>query len=78
MRYQKYFWEVFQDRLNVELHALNVGNRYSNVMSLDDDKKYARFSNFNHTRNYEGLKVVTHPNLRKDIEPAVKWPEWKF
>ena len=46
---------------------LNVGDRSSNVISLDDDKKHGDFSNKDHMRCYEGLKCVVHPNLRKGM-----------
>ena len=47
------------------MHEINVGDRKSHVMSLDDDKKHASFSNTDNIRSYEGLKLVMHPSLRK-------------
>ena len=67
IRHKKYFWEKFQDRLNEELGILSVGDRKINVISLDEDKKYATFENLEHIRYYEGLKLITHPNHRKGI-----------
>ena len=66
-RCRKCFWETFQERLNELLLMLNVGDRSSNVISLDDDKKNGDFSNKDHIRCYEGLKFGIHPNLRKGI-----------
>ena len=67
IRHKKHFSEKYQDRLNELLLAINVGDRNSNVMSLDDDKKHADFTKKDHVRDYEGLTLVAHPNLRKVI-----------
>ena len=67
IRYRKYFWEYYQERLNELLLIINVGDRKSCVMSLTDDKKHADFTGKDHVRCHEGLKCVIHPNLRKGI-----------
>ena len=67
VRHRKCFWETFQERLNELLLMLNVGDRSSNVISLDDDKKNGDFSNKDRMRCYEGLKFGIHPNLRKGM-----------
>ena len=67
VRHRKRFWETFQERSNDLLLVFNASDRSSNVISLDDDKKYGDFSNKDHARCYEGLKFVVHPNLRKGM-----------
>ena len=42
-----------------------MGDRISNVISLEDDKKHADFLNKDHAKNCKVLKCTTHPNLRK-------------
>ena len=65
MRHRQYFWEKFQARLNELLLIPNAGQRGSSVILLDDEKKHADFLDKDHARYHEGLKLVTHPSLRK-------------
>ena len=67
LRYVKPFWERFQDNLNDNSRVIIVGDRSSNVLSLDDDKKYGSISDKNYTKSREGIKVHVHPNKRKGI-----------
>ena len=65
IRYVKQVWEQFQDILNNKLREINVGDRETNVISADNDKKYAGTSDKNYKKNREGIKVFVHPNKRK-------------
>ena len=65
IRHEKYFWEKCQDSSNECLHAISTGDRKPHVVSLDDDKKYASFSNIDNIRSYEVLKLVMNPNFHK-------------
>ena len=58
---------MYQERLNELLLIINIGDRSSNVISLDDDKKYGDFTDKDYERCQEGLKILIHPNLRKGI-----------
>ena len=66
-RHVKPFWESFQDALNHNSRAINVGDRISNALSIDDDKKHASASDNNYAKNREGLKAFMHPNKRMGI-----------
>lgn len=56
---------MHQERLNESLRLINAGRRKSNVISLDDDKRHADFTNKECKRRHEGLKLLRHPNLRR-------------